>query len=121
RARTRLGEHGLRIGPHARRGGYLLDLPAEEVDALHFEHLVADGARLLRAHAPDQAEGLLDEALALWRGTPLSGVEAEFARREAPRLEELRTAAAEDRADAVSRMGDPAGTIPELRALCSAH
>ena len=121
RARTRLGEHGLRIGPHARRGGYLLDLPAEEVDALHFEHLVADGARLLRAHAPDQAEGLLDEALALWRGTPLSGVEAEFARREAPRLEELRTAAAEDRADAVSRTGDPAGTIPELRALCSAH
>ncbi len=121
RTRARLDGHGLTIGPHARSGGYLLDLPADEVDVLHFEHLAADGARLLRAHAPDRAEEVLDEALALWRGAPLGGVEADFARREALRLEELGTAAAEDRAEAASRTGEPTAVVPRLRALCSAH
>lgn len=121
RTRTRLDEHDMTIGLHARRGGYLLDLPPDKVDVLRFERLAVDGARLLRAHAPDRAEEVLNEALALWRGDPLGGVEAEFARKEALRLEEIGIAAAEDRADAVSRTGDPTGALPELHALCSAH
>ncbi len=121
RARTRLREHGLEIGPVAHGGGYRLDVPPDEVDAHAFERLVADGARLLREHAPDRAAQALGEALELWRGTPLGGVDADFARRAASRLEELRLAAEEDRIEALSRTGDPAGLLPELRALCAAH
>ncbi|OOC57388.1 MULTISPECIES: ATP-binding protein [Nocardiopsis] len=121
RARARMREHGLAIGPVAHGGGYRLDVPPDEIDAHVFERLAADGARLLREHAPDRAAEVLDEALALWRGTPFGGVEAEFARRTAPRLEDLRLTAVEDRIDALSRTGDPAGLVPELRSLCAAH
>ena len=121
RARTRLGEHGLEIGPVSHGGGYRLDVPAEAVDAHTFERLAADGARLLREHAPARAAEALDEALALWRGVPFGGIDARFAHRAAARLEGLRLAAAEDRIDALSRTGDPSGLLAELRSLCAAH
>ncbi|MFG1685487.1 BTAD domain-containing putative transcriptional regulator [Nonomuraea sp. NPDC049269] len=59
--------------------GYLLDVPAGEVDAWEFERL----ARVGDAHA----------ALALWRGPALAGVDLPFAEAPAARLEELRLAA----------------------------
>ncbi|GAA4908990.1 BTAD domain-containing putative transcriptional regulator [Streptomonospora salina] len=121
RTRARMLEHGLAIGPTAVGGGYRLDVPPDEVDAHAFERLAADGARLLREHAPERAVETLEEALALWRGAPFGGVGADFARQEAPRLEDLRLAAAEDRIEALSRTGDPTGLVPELRTLCAAH
>ena len=49
-------------------GGYLLDLPAEAVDALRFERLAAQGHLLLAAADPAAAAEVLGRALALWRG-----------------------------------------------------
>ncbi|MDE3722570.1 BTAD domain-containing putative transcriptional regulator [Nocardiopsis sp. N85] len=121
RTRVRLRGHGVEIGPVAHGGGYRLDVSPEAVDAHLFERLAAEGARLLREHAPDRAAETLDEALSLWRGDPFGGVDADFARREAPRLEEVRSTAVEDRIDALSRLGDPAALVPELRALCAGH
>ncbi|MEV0350614.1 BTAD domain-containing putative transcriptional regulator [Nonomuraea sp. NPDC050680] len=90
--------------------GYLLDVPADEVDAWAFERL----ARAGDAHA----------ALALWRGPALGGIDLPFALAPAARLEELRLelepavaggAGAAARAVGVLRRGDGRGDRPRLR------
>lgn len=120
RARSSLREHDLEIGPDAHSGGYRLDLAPGEVDLHTFTRLCSEGTRLLE-HSPGQAASVLDEALGLWRGTPLGGVDADFARRNAARLEELRLTAVEDRADAALRLGEAPAVLPELRSLCADH
>jgi DNA-binding SARP family transcriptional activator len=67
-----------------RHGGYLLDVPPERVDVLRFEQLLAQGRRLVEA-APASASQLLAEALSLWRGPALPGIECPFARDAASR------------------------------------
>ncbi|PID53858.1 MAG: AfsR family transcriptional regulator [Micrococcales bacterium] len=121
RTRVRLEEHGVPIGPMAEGGGYRLEIDPTEVDAVVFERLAGEGGRLLRERAWDRAGQVLEEALALWRGEPLGGIDAEFAIRTAHRLADLRLSAAEDRIDALAHIGDPAALLPELRALCAAH
>ncbi|MBP2473776.1 DNA-binding SARP family transcriptional activator/tetratricopeptide (TPR) repeat protein [Crossiella equi] len=59
--------------------GYLADVPAEAVDLHRFDRLVL---RAAREHDPARESRLLREALALWRGSPLSDVPAEALRRE---------------------------------------
>ena len=67
-------------------GGYRLDV---EVDAQHFERLVADARRPRRGDHEREGE-LLREALALWRGPALADlVDYRFAAAAAARLEDL--------------------------------
>ena len=64
------------VGPDrvvARGGGYALDLPGEAVDVHRFRDRVARA----RAAAPDHEERLLADALTLWRGDPLEGVDSD--------------------------------------------
>jgi hypothetical protein len=51
-------------------GGYLLDIAPDLVDAHRFTRLVAEAASTTPV---DRAVTRLDEALALWRGTPCDG------------------------------------------------
>ncbi len=82
--------------------GYVLTVDREHVDAGRFEELVEEA----RAAATAQATAdLLGVALELWRGRPLAEFDDEFARVEAVRLQELRLAAVELRADALLTMG----------------
>jgi predicted ATPase/DNA-binding SARP family transcriptional activator len=103
----------------ADRGGYLLEIPPDSLDASYFEQLVreagdvTDTATRLR---------LLDEALALWRGTPLE----EFA--DEPwttpirtRLELLRLQAVEQQIEARLALGRHHELIGELEALVIEH
>jgi len=76
---------------------------------------VRDGDRLLSP----SAAGLLREALALWRGTPLAEFAEPFARVEAARLEDLRLAALEARVEADLALGRHAELFGELEALIS--
>lgn len=103
----------LRTLPH----GYLLDVPTEAADAHRFS------AGLRSAHAL-RAEGDLagagaavSAALALWRGPAYEDVAAEFARREADRLEELRADAEELAARLDLDLGRHLGLVAELPAL----
>ena len=78
--------------------------------------------RALRAHRrrlpAAAALELLDGALALWRGTPFGELaDAEFARAEVRRLEELRSQAEEARARALVELGRPLEAVGELRRL----
>ena len=110
------------VGPErirTRPPGYLLDVPAAEVDLGRFEALVA------RARARDDAAACascLREALALWRGEPLTELQGEaFADREIARLNELRVTALEDRIDADLALGRHHELVPELEPLVAEH
>src|SRR5262249_53077105 len=57
-----------------RPGAYLLRATGEHIDVRRFERLAREGRRALAANAPGQAAAGLREALALWRGEPLSDI-----------------------------------------------
>jgi DNA-binding SARP family transcriptional activator len=98
--------------------GYVLRVDPAELDLARFESLVrqADGTP-----AAERAE-LLREALALWRGDPLSDlVDEPFAQSELRRLEELRLVALEERIDADLALGQHARVVGELESHVRAH
>jgi DNA-binding SARP family transcriptional activator len=69
--------------------GYLLRVAPGELDAARFAALAAQAGAALAAGDPSAAAGQLDEALALWHGDALAGLDAApFARAEAGRLAE---------------------------------
>ncbi|MDX6399458.1 MAG: hypothetical protein QOF27_64, partial [Gaiellaceae bacterium] len=87
-----------------REPGYLLRVNADELDLERFERLAK--------------EGRSDEALALWRGTPLVDLREErFADDARRRLEEERLAVLEDRIETDLAAGRHAGLVAELEEL----
>ena len=119
--RKRLG--AAEEGPLVTRGhGYLFQVDAEDVDSLRFETSLEEADRLLVAGDVPRAAACIDEALALWRGPPLGGVEYQpFAQTEIARLEELRLVALESRADVRLALGEHARLVGELEPLVQAH
>ncbi|MFP3966112.1 BTAD domain-containing putative transcriptional regulator [Actinomadura fulvescens] len=96
----------------SRAPGYALRVEPDAVDAGRFEELVE---RARRTGDP----GLWDEALALWRGDAYADFgDAEFARTEIDRLEELRLTAIEEWSETGS--GTAFGAA-DLAALVAAH
>lgn len=89
-----------------RAPGYVLELAPEQIDGCRFEHLVAEGRRLLEGRDPLAARDRLTAALALWRGSPY----AEFDGHpplsdESSRLEHVRLTAVEACAEARLALG----------------
>ncbi|MEV5940596.1 BTAD domain-containing putative transcriptional regulator [Streptomyces sp. NPDC051994] len=103
--------------------GYRLAADPDDVDVLRFERLARDGARAREAGDAGRAALLLREALGLWRGPALVDVaDAPFAAAQSARLEELRAAAVEERAEAELALGtDPAELLGWLREAVAAH
>jgi predicted ATPase/DNA-binding SARP family transcriptional activator len=103
-----------------RRPGYLLDIDPDRVDAHRFTRLVGAARRLADTGSPDAAIERYEQALALWRGEPLAEfADAEWARAEATRLDELRLAAVEERIAlhlAAGRHGDVVAELDDLTA-----
>jgi predicted ATPase/DNA-binding SARP family transcriptional activator len=98
--------------------GYRLQVEPEQIDACRFEALAARGRDLLSAGCPAEAREALLEGLALWRGPALAEFAREtFAWAEAARLEELRSAAIEDRIQADLALGRAAAAAAELEVL----
>jgi predicted ATPase/DNA-binding SARP family transcriptional activator len=99
--------------------GYRLALEPGRLDAVVFERDVTSARRIAE---PAGRAAALSRALGLWRGPALADVaDAGFAQITVKRLEELRLAAIEDRADAELALGDGAGLVPELEAQHAAH
>jgi predicted ATPase/DNA-binding SARP family transcriptional activator len=102
--------------------GYLLRMDDDDVDAVLFARLVAEGEQLLGAGDHFGAVAALQRALDLWRGPALADLVYEpFAQQEAGRLEELRLVALEGRFDADLALGRHAALVPELEALVAAQ
>ena len=124
RLRRQLGPAGARIV--TRDPGYALQVTPAEVDALRFAELCRRGGESARAANPAAAAAvtwnLLGEALALWRGDPLSDVPSQaLAAAEVPRLEALRMQAMEWRMDAGLAQGRHAELVGELTQLAQDH
>jgi SARP family transcriptional regulator, regulator of embCAB operon len=102
-------------------GGYILDIPPENVDAHEFVALADDGARILEER-PEEAADLLQTALRLWRGPALVDVpDGVRCRSGAGYLEERRLAAREDLVAARLATGRERDVVSELRQLVAKH
>ncbi|MCX4684107.1 NB-ARC domain-containing protein [Kitasatospora purpeofusca] len=96
--------------------GYRLDGPADAVDSLLFERLVADAAARTAPDGDEAAAGLLRRALSLWQGPAALADLPETDLRDAlaDRLRKDRTLALESWADRLLRLGLGADAVPEL-------
>lgn len=102
--------------------GYLLRVEPEQVDALRFEELVAQGQTALERNRPAEAAQLLRWALQLWRGRALADVAlVEAAQATIARLESLRLSATVLRIDADLALGRHVPLVPELEGLVRAY
>ncbi|MFD0474069.1 BTAD domain-containing putative transcriptional regulator [Nonomuraea thailandensis] len=116
------------LGPHATEelietvpGGYRLALDPDRVDAHLFARL-AERARTACAEGDSAAaDGLFRAALRLWRGEPLAGLTAPWARIEAARLEEEHHTVVEDHAELRLAAGDHHTLATDLAAHVRAH
>lgn len=97
--------------------GYLLSSAEGVIDAERFERLV-HAARESLPHHPDRAEAALGQALNLWRGPAYADLaDEDLVRPEAMRLDELRSLATEERAEALLLLDRPGDAVPMLRSL----
>ena len=108
RARSVLGSYISRLravfGSAAvawRSGGYVLAVDRMTVDVHRFGSL----CREARTTPDDKAASLLAEALALWRGPVLTGLDGEWAVAERDRLQQQRLQAEHDLTEARLRTG----------------
>ncbi|HEY7223777.1 MAG TPA: BTAD domain-containing putative transcriptional regulator [Micromonosporaceae bacterium] len=99
--------------------GYLLDVDPSIVDVHRFRVALAQA----RATADDADRlRLLEGALALWTGAPLSGTaQPEAQERLCSGLDEARMTAVEDRVDALLRLDRHAEVLDELADLTATH
>lgn len=102
-----------------RGSAYLLRIEPAHIDAYRFQALVGQ-ARTATDDA--QVVSLLDQALALWRGPALADViDADNRDRLCGGLAEMRLVAAEDRLDALLRLGRQQDVVGELTEWVAAH
>jgi DNA-binding SARP family transcriptional activator len=101
--------------------GYRLAVPAGARDIDRLETHVAIARRLLGTGELDRAAEHLRLALNLFRGRPLDGVEADFARWEATLLQERRLALVTDYAKAEIARRRPEAVLAELFRCVRAH
>ena len=105
-----------------RAPGYQLLAAQQDVDALCFDGLVAEGRQTLAAGEMPRAAALLAEALGLWHGSAFVDVPASaLVTAEADRLERARLDALELRIEADIGCGRHAQVIPELSRLTTEH
>ncbi len=98
--------------------GYVLHLVPSQPDAVAFEHHLARARHLRKSGDVPGAVDALDAALGLWRGVQaFAGVPGPFAETERTRLGELRSAANEERADALLVLDRHEEVLADLTAM----
>jgi DNA-binding SARP family transcriptional activator/tetratricopeptide (TPR) repeat protein len=101
--------------------GYVLHLVPGQPDAVAFEQDLGRSRQLRKAGDPAAAVNALNSALSRWRGVAFAGVPGPFAETERVRLGELRSAAAEERADVLLSLGRHEEVVPDLTAMVTDH
>ena len=110
---------GLEASAVRREGkGYVLAVPPDHVDSSQFTALVAQARGRETVAGLEAKRSLLQEALGLWRGPPLAGLEAvPFVDAQRVRLEAARLTALEERLDLDLRSGAHREVVSELEGL----
>jgi pimeloyl-ACP methyl ester carboxylesterase/DNA-binding SARP family transcriptional activator len=102
--------------------GYRLAAPAGALDSAQFVGLVQRAEDRAKHHDVATASTLLREALGLWHGEALSGIQvSHWLETAAAELDELRLAAVEERVAAELAEGCHQRLVGELEALVAAH
>jgi DNA-binding SARP family transcriptional activator/tetratricopeptide (TPR) repeat protein len=102
----------------ARPPGYLLDPHRVDTDVAAAERLIRQGVKA----ADRPREQQLREALALWRGRPLSDIDGlPWLREQAERLEQLRLRASRALIETRLALGEHAQLLPDLEFLTRDH
>ncbi|WP_230196540.1 AfsR/SARP family transcriptional regulator [Streptomyces coriariae] len=105
-----------------RYGGYLLQVPADTVDAHRYEQLAAQGHKAFENGHDSDAARLLDQALGLWQEQALVDVpHGPVLRIETMRLHQSRLVTQERRIDAKLRLGHHSELTAELTHLTARH
>ena len=128
-ARKTLQGHVMRLrralGPSAiveRTGGYRLDPECIDVDAARIPMLVAQAREAIRDGRSAEAIGYLHEASAAFRGDPYADVpDSALPAGEVQRLDELRSAVAEELFEAELARGNGPGCISDVEAFLERH
>ncbi|GLF96824.1 AfsR/SARP family transcriptional regulator [Streptomyces yaizuensis] len=101
--------------------GYLLRVSPGALDSAEFERRTTQAGRLRTAGDTTGAHRELDAALALWSGTPLTGLPGPHAERQRDRLTELWLTAREEYFHCSLALERHTTTIPHLRAFAAEH
>jgi DNA-binding SARP family transcriptional activator len=102
----------------SRTGGYLLDLDPERVDAHRFERLIERS----RGEVDEAGRaGLLRQALDLWAGPPLAGLNGRWLTELREHLEQRRLSAVLALAPLELQLGRAAALADQLRPLIAEH
>ncbi|MFI8390500.1 AfsR/SARP family transcriptional regulator [Streptomyces sp. NPDC085540] len=101
--------------------GYRVVVADDQVDLLEFDALTRAAGQALREGGRSEAAEALRAALALWRGSVLSGTGGPVIEAAATALEERRLAAAEQFFDLCLALGESGELISGLRALITQH
>ncbi|WP_271190215.1 AfsR/SARP family transcriptional regulator [Dactylosporangium matsuzakiense] len=101
--------------------GYRAAVEPDELDTLVFAQLVADGRAAMAAGELHTARKHLRDALDLWRGPALAGVDSPSVQAAAVALEERHNSALEDCIDVELQLGLQAELISQLTGLAEQH
>lgn len=100
-----------------REHGYLLRVGPDELDSEQFQHLVTAARAARDAGQPSQAVAFYRDALRLWRGPALDGIDSQLVRAAASRLDEQGIATNEDRLKLELDLGRHHELVGELTEL----
>ncbi|MEU4964398.1 AfsR/SARP family transcriptional regulator [Streptomyces smyrnaeus] len=101
-------------------GGYRLVTARDDIDLYRFERLASEGADALADGDPAKAAGLLDDALALWRGPALADL-PDGGGAAGVRAADRALAARRHRAEAALALGRAEAVLPTVRQLAAEH
>jgi DNA-binding SARP family transcriptional activator len=111
-----------------RSGGYLLDVDPDTVDVHRFRRLLAEADGTPEGTAPAEATGVvsatlavLDEALALWHGTPFTGTPGPWLATVRQVLDDQRLSAILLRNEVLLGIGRCAAVVSQLLELVATH
>lgn len=97
--------------------GYITRVAGEQLDSLRFAELMAAARAARDGGQPAQAVSRYREALRLWRGPALSGIDSDLVRLAAIHLDEQRITGNEDRITLELDLGRHHELVPELTEL----
>ncbi|WP_431920271.1 AfsR/SARP family transcriptional regulator [Micromonospora wenchangensis] len=113
------GAGGVRISLNGR--GYQLEVDPSEIDAYCFEQKLHAAVEKLAAGHPESAVATYRDALAIWTGPALDGMDGAELRAYAHRLDELRAAATERLIATQMELGRFDEAVADLRCLTRLH
>ncbi|MFF5209706.1 BTAD domain-containing putative transcriptional regulator [Streptosporangium sp. NPDC000396] len=101
--------------------GYAIQVDGDQIDSHRFETLILQARRAREARSLDEAVKRYREALSLWRGPVLDGIESRLVQSAASRLAEHRITANEDCIQLELDLGKHHELVGELTELVEEH